>query len=321
MNNIRKSISNLFSSNTLFALAALVMSLDASAAVNSRQLVLGNKVVANIVHDNGMGPAEKYLAGFSVAAPKSVSRLDELYSWCADAIITLQAYREDALQAADRLPENEKYIAANRILQRGLAAALASYNDEESTYTRKAIQRGLLLAQYLDYGTDNRNEEAIFEVLNEYYNFVITEVNSLDMTYYSSRRPYCDRELCLDFDTLLKNAKRFATSQIDFLQSQFLYKLSAGGRKAGYGTVGLPSNYLRAAELITAHAALDLMRTVNEYESSCEITALVDLSMELQRFNRGERFGIKAEERAKVNDTANTLDVISRTLGSMCAGS
>lgn len=205
----------------------------------------------------------------------------QFLSWYNTSIATLRAFQRRAYNC-------DENFRANEILVDGLAEALVKSDPNDPSFTKKAIERGLNLAIYLDVKNpenDFRGHYANRVLLEKYYSFIFDVVaEGLDQ---SALFPYMranDQNRLYREQSYEKSFIYYVLAQLEWLNLNLASMNMTDNIVVPFKN---PSTYLMAAQLWTANVIEDLNHSLWSSLYSCSIHELAYLQKELQAYNLG----------------------------------
>lgn len=237
---------------------------------------------------------------------------DDLSAWCNTSRMILETYYTEAKF------QGRNFYEANKLLSKGLYLAHGKIaNDNNSTFTFKALARGLELVNLIgaiDPMSSKESLESANNVLNHYYDFILgTVTKSLDLAAVVPL--LSDLESCsdcrVDFEMFEYRFVEYAKMQLKFIL------ISTLGKKNGvFYPIGNSEHFLRSLELFAEKTGEDLKNSLWKQRFSCAIAELDVLHMQLTLFNQGSRSMYRGRIEVAVQGFAQKMNRIINELNS-----
>lgn len=215
--------------------------------------------------------------------PSHNTPYDPASQWCNDVLRILGDAKERASQALAM----GDYERAKSALMQGLYRARPSESFGQRPLTSRAIARGIELAQSIQRAVQGEPSEARTNThfLFRYYDFLFDTAQGLDLPLYL---PYFrTRGGChscgIDADDIESRFVQYAGEQIRVILTSL-----AETQGGPVFPLGSPKAFLKALELTTKYAALDLRESLWGTHYACAIRDLEEMSYRLNRFNLGD---------------------------------
>ncbi len=193
-----------------------------------------------------------------------------IQSWCQDQLRVLKR----AHYKAEKHMDYGRYELASNSLIQGLQNSLENIEPYyNSTFTSKAIQRGLKLAQKI---VEQREENQLYQrtlnyFLFEYYEFISFASKKLDLKFAQSRNcHFCGLFGNSRFE---KNYVKFAKWQLKMVMDRLATK-SVEGNITHYYPLGVPNVFLSVFGETTGFIIKDLEDSVFATQLACTIDEL-----------------------------------------------
>lgn len=232
--------------------------------------------------------------------------------WCRSKVVYLEGVRKKAILNVARTGNH--HLATIKIIE-GMAVALKEYSqrNRHSSFTKMALERGLVMAGLLEVtsGVYNQDKAAkVFNIFNSYLNFVIEVVaKKLDIDTFI---PFSINIHSVD---LKRVEKRF----IDYAQAQLLWatdtltKVGPTANGVEPYSVGPAINFLKVSEIITLSTANDLLASFWRYRFSCSIERLYRAYDDVKKYNMGDTSDL-IDDRLAVYFTRAEMMTVSQDL-------
>lgn len=208
--------------------------------------------------------------------------------WCRSKYSTLKRYQD---QSRLKLSTTSDYLEANRILVKGMLAALNG-SQSNTTFIYRSLLRGIEIAERLhvkDPNNTERSNQVNNYILDSYYKFMINEVASrLDIEVYVPYLSAIERKADFDVTEFEKRFINFAKEQLSWLNTSLSTTTKLGNSMIRIPT-GDSRDYLEIAEVLTAETAKDLRSSLWSAQFECAAQALEYASQEVAEYNRGNR--------------------------------
>ena len=238
-------------------------------------------------------------------------------SWCHGHRERLQMY---AVKAQMRLNETGEHFNANKILILGLRDTLkevTAHHGEQSSFTRRALERGLELVGHLGMVGNpfpkERRDRLHYDTLAWYYLFMDEHIAQMDLNIGLPRM----RGATFGTEAINRLERRFvsyAKAQLRWLNDVLAIEIIEQDGDWRAVPKGDTDSYLIAAQLVAEYAASDLQDSLWKHRFECATKGLEQLAAQLAEYQLGGNSLVFANEPYAVAYTYKKITRIIRQL-------